>query len=162
MAASDISAWRRQNSDPVAVNITLVDGSTMSGTLLLPRDKQLRDLFNTPEEFLEFEDNRLGTTILGKSSIRSIRMNNLPTADQIEKRLKQLDKQDPFQILGVAKTIDRDGLRAAYKSLARMYHPDRFAGADLPPEVLDYINTMARRINAAYSELIGLFGGDAV
>jgi DnaJ-domain-containing protein 1 len=162
MAASDIAAWRRQNSDPVAVNITLVDGSAMSGTILQPRDKQLRDLFNTPEDFLEFEDNRLGTIILGKSSIRTIRMNSMPSADQIEKRLKQLDKQDPFQILGVAKTIDRDGLRAAYKGLARMYHPDRFAGADLPPEVLDYINTMARRINSAYSELIGLFGGEAV
>jgi len=162
MAASDIAAWRRQNSDPVAVNITLVDGSTLSGTLLLPRDKQLRDLFNTPEEFLDFEDNRLGPTVLGKSSIRAIRQHSMPNADQIEKRTKLLDKQDPFQILGVAKTIDRDGLRTAYKNLARMYHPDRFAGADLPPEVLDYINTMARRINAAYSELIGLFGGDSV
>ena len=82
-------------------------------------------------------------------------------ADQIEKRQKLLEKQDPFQILGIAKTTDRDGLRTAYKALARMYHPDRFAGSDLPPEVEEYINTMARRINAAYSELIGLFGGEA-
>ena len=160
MAASDISAWRRQNSDPVTVNVTLVDGTSMTGTMLLPRDKQLRDLFNTPEEFLEFDDHRLGMTVLGKSSIRAVRTNNMPAADQIEKRQKLLEKQDPFQILGVAKTVDREGLRTAYKALARMYHPDRFAGSDLPPEVEEYINTMARRINAAYSELIGLFGGE--
>jgi DnaJ-domain-containing protein 1 len=158
MGAADLSAWRRQNSDPVSVIVVLLDGSILTGTLLLPRDRQLRDLFNTPDAFIDFDDFRNGPTILGKSSIRSIRANTLPQADQIEKRLKILDKSDPFQILGVAKDADRETLRAAYVSLVRTYHPDRFAEAGLPVEVTDYINTMARRINAAYSELQALFG----
>ena len=37
--------------------------------------------------------------------------------------------------------------------MARTYHPDRFADANLPPEVLDYLNAMARRINGVYEEL---------
>jgi hypothetical protein len=160
MAAADLSAWRRQNSDPLSVNVVLTDGTTLTGTVLVPRDKQLRDIFNTPDVFLEFEDFRLGATVLAKSSIRTVRPNTLPASDQLEKRLKSLEKSDPFQILGVAKSIDREGLRAAYVNLARLYHPDRFVGSDLPPEVTEYINAMARRVNAAYSELQQLFGAD--
>lgn len=158
MAAADLSAWRRQNSDPQAVNIVLTDGTTLTGTMLVPRDKQLRDVFNTPDMFLEFEDFRLGTTVLAKTSIRTIRPNTMPANDQLEKRTKALEKSDPFQILGVLKNVDREALRAAYVSQARLYHPDRFVGADLPPEVFEYINAMARRVNAAYAELQQLFG----
>jgi hypothetical protein len=158
MATADLSAWRRQNSDAHAIVVVLVDGTTLTGTMLVPRDKQLRDVFNTPDDFLEFEDHRLGTIVLAKASIRTIRPNAIPTAEQLEKRMKALEKSDPFQILGVAKTVDREGLRSAYVALARRYHPDRFLGAELPPEVSEYINQMARRINAAYSEVEQLAG----
>ena len=161
MAAADISAWRRQNSDTVPVSVALMDGTLLAGTILLPRDRKLHEFFNMPEAFIEFEDFRAGPTILAKSAIRSIRNNEIPQADQIEKRLKLLEKSDPFQILGVAKNVDRDGLRNAYVNLARAYHPDRFTSSELPPEIIEYINTMARRINAAYSELQALFGTEA-
>jgi hypothetical protein len=158
MGAADLSAWRRQNSDVVPVSVVLIDGTRLTGSLLLPRDKKLHDLFNMSEPFIEFDDARVGPTVLAKAAVRSIYTNEMPAADQLEKRMKLLEKMDPFQILGVPKNIDRDGLRAAYVALARAYHPDRFAQSDLPGEIVDYVNAMARRINAAYSELQLLFG----
>ncbi len=44
-------------------------------------------------------------------------------------------------------------IREAYLRLAKTYHPDRVAGANLPDEVTDYMNRQARRINAAYAML---------
>ncbi len=158
MGAADLTAWRRQNSDTVSISVVLRDGTILSGSVLVPRDKKLHDVFNAVEPFVEFEDFRAGTTVLAKTAIRSVRTNDLPQADQLEKRLKLLEKSDPFQVLGVPKTVDRETLRTAYVNLARTYHPDRFAQAELPVEVIEYINTMARRVNAAYSELQGLFG----
>jgi DnaJ domain len=159
MGAADINAWRRQNSDTVAVEIILSDGTPLKGNLLIPRDKSLRETFNNPaDQFMDFECFRLGPTVIAKSAIRSIRPNEMPKADQLEKRLRALEKSDPFMILGVAKDADREVVRQAYITLARTYHPDRYARADLPAEILDYINAMARRINAAYSELNVLFG----
>ncbi|MAI46621.1 MAG: hypothetical protein CMB79_12295 [Filomicrobium sp.] len=36
---------------------------------------------------------------------------------------------------------------------SKKYHPDRYAQADLPDEVRDYLQTMARRVNTAYETL---------
>jgi curved DNA-binding protein CbpA len=41
----------------------------------------------------------------------------------------------------------------AYFALAKAYHPDRYATAELPAEVRDYLAAMARRINAAHAAL---------
>jgi hypothetical protein len=37
--------------------------------------------------------------------------------------------------------------------MAKAYHPDRYATAELPQEVSDYLAAMARRINAAHAAL---------
>ena len=37
--------------------------------------------------------------------------------------------------------------------LVEAYHPDRFAGAGLPPEVMDYLQTMAQRFEEAHWQL---------
>jgi hypothetical protein len=158
MGASDMSAWRRQNSDPLAVDIVLDDGTPMKGNILMPRDKNLRDLFNASELFFEFECFRLGPMVLSKSSVRSVRQNTVPAGDQLEKRLKSLERSDPFQILGVERNANREAVRQAYITMARNYHPDRFMRIDMPGEMVEYVNAMARRINHAYSELQGLFG----
>ena len=57
---------------------------------------------------------------------------------------------DPFAVLGVAPELARDDAREAYLRLAKTYHPDRYASADLPREVRDYLAVMVRRINAAH------------
>jgi hypothetical protein len=156
MGQADINSWRRQNSDPVSVVLALIDGTTMRGTLLQPRDKSLRELFNMPEPFFDIDSMDHGPMVLAKSSIASIRLHQMPAADQLDRKVKILDKSDPYAILGVGKAAQRDEIHAAYIALARTYHPDRFAATDLPAEIADYIATMARRINAAYAELAPL------
>ena len=44
------------------------------------------------------------------------------------------------------------GRRQVFR-LAKAYHPDRYATAELPAEVRDYLAAMARRINAAHAAL---------
>ena len=153
MGQADISAWRRQNSDIVPVLVTLIDGSRIRGTVMLPRDKSLRDLFNMPEPFFDFECLENGPMVIAKTSIASLRQHVLPANDQLEKKMRTLDKSDPHKILGIGRTATREEIRTAYVALARAYHPDRFASSELPPEIAEYIDAMARRINAAYSEL---------
>ncbi|MEQ1650427.1 MAG: J domain-containing protein [Hyphomicrobiaceae bacterium] len=163
MAAADITAWRRQNSDVVKVEIVLADGSTLRGSVLKPRDKQLREVFNlTQELFIEFECNLRGTTILSKTAIREVHPETEQSAvdeESIEKfgrRQAVLDKTDPYQILGVTQSVTAEGLHKAYITRARLYHPDRFGELELPEEVSTYMNAMARRVNGAFAELNAL------
>jgi hypothetical protein len=153
MAAGDINSWRRQNSDVVALVIHLQDGSVLRGNILQPRDKTLRELFNMPEPFIEFEDSAAGDMIVARSAIKSVRKYHVPVADQLDKKLSALEKADSYRVLGLGKSATVDEIHAAYLALARAYHPDRFASAGLPPEVAEYLETMTRRVNVAYSEL---------
>jgi DnaJ-domain-containing protein 1 len=154
MAAGDINAWRRQNSDPVQLLIIMADGSRIRGNILQPRDKTLREYFNLPEPYIDFDCFENGEVVLAKTSIVSLRRNALPNADQIDKKLRGIEKANPQQILGVGKSATRDEIHKAYLALARLYHPDRFALSNLPPEVAEYLDTMSLRINVAYSELV--------
>ncbi len=163
MAAADISAWRRQNSDVIKVEIVLADGSLLNGSVLKPRDKQLRDIFNlTNELFIEFECALRGTTILSKTAIREVHPEGVQAAsdqDAIEKfdrKQGMIDKTDPFTILGVTTAVNLDDLHKAYIKRARLYHPDRLAELELPEEVATYMNAMARRVNSAYAEVSAL------
>jgi DnaJ-domain-containing protein 1 len=152
-ASSDVDQWRRQNSDPVAVEVGLVDGSLLKGQVLLQRNRALRDVFNAPEPFLDFDSFEHGPMVLAKAAIRCVRALSLPQADQLARGLDATDAMDPFQILGVSRGADRDTVRTAYIERARTYHPDRYVSMNLPREVLEYLNAMSRRINAAYAQL---------
>ena len=160
MAAADMAAWRRQNSDPLTVEIILTDGSRMKGVILLSRDKTLREFFNVgAEAFFDFDCRRDGPIVLAKAAVRQLRPDDVKRKDDqaainaLAARQAELEKTDPHRLLGVPAGCDRDALRQAYIAKARAYHPDRFADTDLPPEVLQYLNAMARRINAVYDDL---------
>lgn len=153
MGAADINTWRRQNSDPVPLVIAFLDGTSLRGTILMPRDKSLTDLFNMPSPFFEVEDVTGQIQVIAKTAVARLHRHEMPAADQLDKKLTALERADPWRILGIGRSAGRDEIRAAYVALARLYHPDRFAAADLPPEIAEYVDNMARRINAAYAEL---------
>jgi curved DNA-binding protein CbpA len=68
-------------------------------------------------------------------------------------RLADGSSFDPHTVLGVPSAASIEDIKAAWHRLSKVYHPDRYQAADLPPEVRDYLAAMARRINAAYSAL---------
>jgi len=160
MAAADMAVWRRQNSDVIHVELQMADGSVRRGTVLLSRDKTLREFLNIgAEAFIDFECKRDGAVVLAKSSVRAVRQedpkkqSDQAKVDALAARQTELDKTDHYKVLGVPTNIDPDGLRKAYITKARTYHPDRFAESELPAEIFEYLNAMTRRLNAAYEEL---------
>ena len=160
-ANTDMNAWRRQNSEPTAIEVTLTDGSAIKGTVMVQRDKHLRDIINGPEPFLELETMHAGLYTIAKSAIKLVRPGAVPAADQLAKRLAAIEKSDSFAILGIQQNADLATVRAAYVALAHQYHPDRYVTAELPTEVMAYLNIMIRRINAAHTELRDLLDFEA-
>jgi DnaJ domain len=150
---NDMSGWRRQNSEPTLVELTLTDGSTFKGTVLVLREKHLRDVINGPEQFIEIETQHSGMITIAKSAIKLVRLGTIPAADQLDKRLAAINSCDSFEIFGLQHTATLDEVRAAFVKLAHQYHPDRYATSELPTEILAYLNIMIRRINAAHAEL---------
>ncbi len=142
--------------EPVAmpVELDLTDGSTQKGKLKIASQHQLLDALNAPGAFLEFEPYGGATAYLAKSTIAAIRPLNVPRAAHLSPRgSSQGDTFDPHQMLGISSESTWEETRAAYVRLSKIYHPDLFTTTALPPEVKSYLETMVRRINAAYGAL---------
>ena len=140
-------------SDGVPVEIALADGDTIKGKLMVPPGKAVADALNGTGAFIEFEPYGGERTFLGKAHLASIRPVGVPRGVNLQARLADANEFDPHRILGLSVGATRDEIRAAYFSLAKAYHPDRYATAELPTEVRDYLAAMARRINAAHAAL---------
>ncbi|MFM2422022.1 MAG: hypothetical protein RL291_552 [Pseudomonadota bacterium] len=137
----------------ISVILTYDDGETATGRLVLPVSKTLGDVINGAQTFLEFEPYGEERSFIAKSRISSIKAAAPGRPTAIGQRLKDIDGFDPYEVLGIEQDAPWDTVRAAYFKLAMVYHPDRYATAQLPDEVVNYLGAMARRINAAYTTL---------
>ena len=135
------------------VEAVFADGTTARGKLLVPTTKTMGDVLNGPGAFLEFEPYGGERSYIAKAQLASIKMLGVPKLPNLNARLRDLDGFDPFAVLGVAPGATRDDIRQAYFAQAKVYHPDRYATAELPTEVIEYLFAMARRINAAHAAL---------
>jgi hypothetical protein len=151
-----------QDAATAAVIIELDDGHRTAGSVQFPRSKTLLEVLNGPTQFVEFaaseSDGR--TTMIAKSSIRSLRIVSAPSGRAAAAKLHIGADFDPYEVLGLARGADRSAIREAYRRLSMRYHPDRYLAADLPEEVVDYFEAMTRRINAAY-ELVSVEATEA-
>lgn len=70
-------------------------------------------------------------------------------------RAAQMDPAvaDPFQVLGVERSIANDDLKAAYRRLIRENHPDTLIAQGMPPEFVTLANEKMAKINAAYDRI---------
>jgi len=59
--------------------------------------------------------------------------------------------RDPYEVLGVPKNATQSEIKAAYKKLAKQYHPDRYIGNPLA----DLASEKFKEINEAYETLSG-------
>ena len=64
---------------------------------------------------------------------------------------------DPYKILGVSPTATDDEVKAAYRNLARKYHPDKYRDSDLS----EMAGEKMKEINAAYDEVQKIRAGKA-
>jgi DnaJ-domain-containing protein 1 len=139
------------NGGPTEVQIALSDGRTLSGKLTLPPGRSLPDFLNGAATFVEFQPVDGDRMFIAKSSVHSVRPSpSMPAAPDLWAGPTEGSGFDPFKVLGISADSSRDDAREAYLKLAKSYHPDRYASADLPREVLEYLAVMVRRINAAY------------
>ncbi|MGE0700498.1 MAG: DnaJ family molecular chaperone [Hyphomicrobiaceae bacterium] len=136
----------------VAVAITTDDGERLTGRILIPMGRTLVDVLNNTGGFVEFEPWGGERVLVAKSSLRTVKLTQAPRVESLKGRTSQ-DGFDPHAILGVAADADIEVVKAAWHRLSKAYHPDRYATAELPQEVMDYLSGMARRINAAYAAL---------
>jgi len=137
----------------VPVEVALVDGTITRGKLLVPVGKSVAEALNGAGGFIEFEPYGGERGFLAKAQLASIKPVRVPKAANLGARLSDPDGFDPHAVLGLAAGASREEVRQAYFRLAKAYHPDRYATAELPEEVRDYLAAMARRINAAHAAL---------
>ncbi len=139
----------------VAVDLTLDGGDTLSGRALVGMGRTLMGSLNGPDMFIEFEPWGGERVLISKSTIRSVKVVQAAKPESLKTRVASLDGFDPHTILGVKASASLEEVKSAWHRLSKAYHPDRYASAELPTEVLDYLAAMARRVNAAYAALEG-------
>ena len=137
----------------VPVEIAFADGTVGKGKLHAPLGKTVADTLNGGGGFIEFEPYGGERSYVAKAQLASVKLVGVPKAASLSARIKDVDGFDPYAVLRVAEGAGRDEVRQAYFALAKAYHPDRYATAELPEEVREYLAAMARRINAAHASL---------
>jgi DnaJ-like protein len=138
---------------PVTVEISLEDGQKLQGKLVVPPGRTLTEVLNGSLAFVEFLPIDGERIFIAKTGLLCVKPLAVPSAPKLKTGNGDAGGFDPSAILGVAPGASREEVREAYLHLAKMYHPDRYAAAELPPEVREYLAAMARRINAAYDAL---------
>jgi DnaJ domain len=144
--------------NPVACELVLDDGREVLGHLLVGNLRGIIEELNAPGDFIEFEAVDRQRSYLCKQAIRSARSAAVAKVEPLDRRIREGVPFDPYVVLGVERTADRETIKRAYHVLAKAYHPDRMQAIDLPTEIVDYATAMAKRINAAYSALMSLSG----
>lgn len=137
----------------VGVELTLTDGDVLKGRIAVPAGRGLHDALNGSAQFFEFETYDGQRSFLSKSAIRDVRMLAGERRPELGQRLRDADGFDPLTILGLKAGATWEEIRQAYHRLSKTYHPDRYATAELPAEVAEYLAAMARRLNAAFAAL---------
>jgi len=140
---------------PVEAEIALRDGQKLNGMVVLPPGRSLAEVLNGTATFIEFQPVTGERMFVAKSALHSVTPSNVPPAPELWAGPTQGSAFDPHTILGIDKGATREQAREAYLKLAKLYHPDRYATADLPREVRDYLAVMVRRINAAHDAVEG-------
>lgn len=143
----------RAHENRISVVVTTTDGETMQGSVRLPLSNRLADAVNNAEPFFDFATPEGERYFLAKHSVRKIEAFEIPRIDQLDRHDRNDAAFDPYLVLGLPKEANLASVEQAYHRLARSYHPDRFAGLELPREMHDYATAMLARINLAYRQL---------
>ena len=130
-------------------------GETEAGVVLVPAHHNLRQALNDESPFLELETEAGRQSFILKTEIA--RIDPLDRGDAKPKAANEgpsrFDAHDARVVLGVAGDASEDEIHAAWRDLAKAYHPDRLAALGLPNEMLRHADRVLSRINVAYQRL---------
>jgi hypothetical protein len=134
----------------IAARLILNSGEVLDGSVISHCTGRFQEVLNSSAAFVEFQNHQGQTRYFNKSAIVSLDPVNIPATDQLARRNPNSPVFDPYQVLGVRSDMPMTDIRTAYHELARAYHPDRFLTANLPTEVMQYLESMAQRVNLAW------------
>jgi DnaJ domain len=138
---------RRMDKWKVHVQVELTTGASLLGYLfIIPNQQRISDLLNDERIFLPFLGVDGVTRILRTSAIASV--------TELSQEARGSAYSDPYDVLGVSRSIDDQELSKIYKDLCRSCHPDRLASFGLPPEVVMSAHTMTVRVIDAYGRIV--------
>jgi DnaJ domain len=137
----------------VAVEISFDDTRVVKGKCPVPLQKTLTDVLNNAQPFIEFEPYGGERQFVLKTSLKAVKPIGVGRAVSLQSKLRDAEGFDPHAILGVSGSANWDAIKSAYHARAKVYHPDRYNTAELPPEVREYLASMSRRVNAAFAAL---------
>ena len=137
----------------IPAELTLDDKSVLKGDLMMPASRPVHEVLNGPGVFIEFRPYGKEPQLLSKSAIRGISFIKAQPAGRLSPAANEAENFDPYRTLGLQRGASHVEVHKAYVALAKTCHPDRFANADLPPEVREYLAAMARQVNLAFHAL---------
>ncbi len=149
------TASKSANASRALVALTLADGTVLNASVKLPLSNKIGDALNNADQFLDIITMEGDQMFIAKSGIRQARLLDVPKASQLNFYRRASDRAnfDPYAVLKVQKGATTDEIRQAYHRMTKLYHPDRLATLELPPEVHEYGKVMQVRINLAYEQI---------
>jgi hypothetical protein len=143
----------------IEVSLRMVDGGVVRGTLNPGLVSSLDSVLNKESPFLEFTSKEGQKRYISKNQIASVEPVEPLKKPKLGKG-KEGQFADGYELLGVKQGCSLDEARSAFHTKVKLYHPDKFSGIDLPPEVTSYMNEMFRQLNTAFTELRAELSGE--
>ncbi len=143
----------RITKDRLKVDLTLSDGSAVTGFVFVGKRERLVDMLNDQRQFVPVERMDGTLVMLNKGAI----LRAQPATGAIG---PDEDHETPYEVLGVEATADLEAIRTAYRALVREFHPDRVIASGLGDSFVKMAQDRVARINKAYDQIMKQRGGD--
>ena len=130
----------------VEVQVQLDDGSQFLGILSLSQGQRVSDLMNDERNFIPIQLQGGSVVIQRKSAIAKV----APLDQQVD----QTEARDPYDVLGVPRSVSDEELKKFYHDLCAENHPDRVQSSGLSPHFVEMANSRMIRINDAYQRIL--------
>ena len=130
----------------VEVQVQLDDGSQFLGVLSLSQGQRVSDLMNDERNFIPIQLQGGSVAIQRKSAIAKVA--------PLDQHVDQTEARDPYDVLGVPRSVSDEELKKFYHDLCAENHPDRVQSSGLSPHFVEMANSRMIRINDAYQRIL--------
>jgi hypothetical protein len=138
------------------VTLKTRSGENEVGAILVPAHRSLREALNDDGPFIEMETEDGRQAFLLKTEIARIDPHDAAehrAAARGANDWTRFDASDARLVLGVGAEATEQEIHAAWRDLAKAYHPDRLSALGLPDEILRHADRVLARVNAAFQRL---------